>query len=534
MKQDDETLDPRESRRKTASSETEMVVLEVLFHPELARIGARAVLGASSDPALARALSIGRDQPLFVDETGHAGGLADPCVSRQQLALRWVPALARFAIEAPTSARRTVRALSALGEDLGALPLDAPPGAWVAIGDRIVLRLSVERAADSQSATGIVGSSRALADLRENCAAFARLDQAVLISGPVGAGKERAARAIHQLGPRAAAPFMALNCAAVTEGLAESELFGHVRGAFSGASASRTGIFEAAQGGTVLLDEVGELGLPVQAKLLRVLQERAVRPVGASEERAIDVRVVAATHRDLASDVAAGRFRADLLSRLSALRLAVPPLAEHREDIPLLFTRALARVAERTADLRLSALFRCATDDAPPLPMALYLELLRREYPHNVRELEALAARVAAAVLRGDALDASLVAAAHAERSEPLSEGGRPPADRIVAALGEHEHSIRRVARSFGVSHSTVDRWMRELGLPRARDLDAATIEQALAGSEGAVAAAARALCVSERGLVLRMRELGLAPHTCESIDTRRTSSRCPDRPARE
>ncbi|MCC6663030.1 MAG: sigma-54-dependent Fis family transcriptional regulator [Polyangiaceae bacterium] len=533
MQRDDETLDPRESRRKKASSGNDVVVLEVLFHPDLSRIGDRAVLGSASDPALACALSIGRDQPLFVDEAGHGRGLSDPCVSRQQIAVRWVPALGAFALEAPASARRAVRAFSPLGTDLGTAPLDAPSGAWLTIGDRIALRLSVERAGQGHLATGIVGSSRALADLRESCAAFARLEQAVLIWGPVGAGKERAARAIHLLGPRAGAPFVALNCAAVTEGLAESELFGHVRGAFSGATTPHTGIFEAAQGGTVLLDEVGELGLSAQAKLLRVLQEKAVRPVGAAHERPVDVRVLAATHRDLARDVAAGRFRADLLSRLSALRLTVPPLSEHREDIPLLFTRALATIAERTPDPRLSALFRCATDDAPPLPMALYLELLRREYPHNVRELEALAARVAAAVLCGDVPDASLVTA-RAERSEPLPQGGRPPADRIAAALGEHEHSIRRVAQTFGVSHSTVDRWMRELGLPRACDLDAATIEQALAASAGAVAAAARALSVSERGLVLRMRELGLTPHTCDSIDTSRTSSRCPDRPARE
>ncbi len=534
MKRDEETLDPRESRRKTASAGNDVVVLEVLFHPDLSRIGDRAVLGTAIDPALACALSIGRDQPLFADATGSASGLADPCVSRHQLLLRWVPALASFAIEAPASARRVVRAFSPLGEDLGTAPLDAPTGAWLTIGDRIALRLSVEPAGLGHLATGIVGSSRALADLRESCAAFARLDQAVLVSGPVGAGKERAARAIHLLGSRAAAPFVALNCAAVTEGLAESELFGHVRGAFSGASASRTGIFEAAQGGTVLLDEVGELGLPVQAKLLRVLQEKAVRPVGAAHERPVDVRVIAATHRDLASDVAAGRFRADLLSRLSALRLSVPPLAEHREDIPLLFTRALEQVAERTPDARLSALFRHATDDAPPLPMALYLELLRRDYPHNVRELEALAARVAAAVLRGEVPDTSVLAACDAGSSQPAADGERPNVDRMVKALAEHGHSLRRVAQSFGVSHSTVDRWMRELGLPRACDLDAATIEQALAASEGAVAAAARALSVSERGLVLRMRELGLTPQICDSIDTRRTSSRCPDKPARE
>ncbi len=216
MKRDEETLDPRESRRKTASAGNDVVVLEVLFHPDLSRIGDRAVLGTAIDPALACALSIGRDQPLFADATGSASGLADPCVSRHQLLLRWVPALASFAIEAPASARRVVRAFSPLGEDLGTAPLDAPTGAWLTIGDRIALRLSVEPAGLGHLATGIVGSSRALADLRESCAAFARLDQAVLVSGPVGAGKERAARAIHLLGSRAAAPFVALNCAALS------------------------------------------------------------------------------------------------------------------------------------------------------------------------------------------------------------------------------------------------------------------------------------------------------------------------------
>ncbi|MCC6897510.1 MAG: sigma 54-interacting transcriptional regulator [Polyangiaceae bacterium] len=505
-RRDDETLDPRERTRQERGLDDPVVAFELAFHPELGRIGSRFVAGSAADPALAQGVVVGRDAPLWDDPSGQPAPLSDPCISRAQIRVRWVGALSLFAIEVPDGAKRTVQVFGARGQPLGSAPADAPPGSFVAIGDRAVVRLTVEPRGTEPTGAGLLGSSALMHRLRGKCRALAALSEAVLITGPTGAGKERAARAIHQLERRAAGPFLAVNCAALPEALAESELFGHVRGAFSGAAEARPGVFEAANGGSVLLDEVGELTPALQAKLLRVLQERAVRPVGATRERPVDVRVLAATHRDLARDVAAGRFRQDLYSRLSSLVLDVPPLELHREDVPVLFTSALRRLTERADHAALSELFRPADDRPPPLPMALYLSLLGTPYPGNVRDLESLAARVAAAVLRGDPPELAI----EAEVATVEAGASRPSADELRAALRDHDHVLSRVATALGVSHSTVDRWMRELGLPRARDLETSRVREALARARGDVAAAAAELSVSERALVLRMRDLGV------------------------
>ncbi|QDF98195.1 two-component system response regulator GlrR [Azoarcus sp. DD4] len=194
---------------------------------------------------------------------------------------------------------------------------------------------------------GMLSRSSRMHALFDETRLVAASDASVLIRGESGTGKELLARAIHRSSARAAAPFIAVNCGAIPENLLESELFGHVRGAFTGAIANRSGLFQAANGGTLFLDEIGDMPLPLQVKLLRVLQERAVRPVGATRSQPIDVRILSATHRDLDAELAAGRFREDLYYRINVVTLSLPTLAERREDIPLLAEHFLRQQAER-------------------------------------------------------------------------------------------------------------------------------------------------------------------------------------------
>jgi two-component system response regulator AtoC len=224
---------------------------------------------------------------------------------------------------------------------------------------------------------GIVGASAAMQEVLRQLRKVAPQRVTVLLEGESGTGKELFARALHDLSPRASLPFVAVNCGAIPGELLESELFGHVRGAFTDAVRAKSGLVTEADGGTLFLDEIGELPLVVQVKLLRFLQEQEVRPVGDVRSRRVDVRVVAATSRDLARDVAAGRFRDDLLYRLDVVRLRLPALRERPEDVPALAAHFLARHAGLRPDLPGLAL----GDDAREA-------LLAHRWPGNVRELE--------------------------------------------------------------------------------------------------------------------------------------------------
>jgi len=260
----------------------------------------------------------------------------------------------------------------------------------------------------------LVGRSQAMRDLRTYLERAARTRSSVLITGESGTGKELVARALHYRGPRAAHPFVVVNCGALPEALMESELFGHERGAFTGAVRSEPGLFRAAAGGTLLLDEVGELPPGLQVKLLRALQERAVRPVGGPKEEPVDVRVIAATNRDLEQAVKAGEFREDLFYRLNVLRIHVPPLRERREDIPLLAEHLLSKHAVLAGrQVSLTAEARTA--------------LTRRAFPGNVRELENVIERAVALSL-GEELTLQdfepIQAAAAAPAAEELPADG--------------------------------------------------------------------------------------------------------------
>lgn len=230
--------------------------------------------------------------------------------------------------------------------------------------------------APEQGAGGMVGDSPALCKVREMVERVAPRDVSVLIEGETGTGKELVARAIHRASSRAKGPFVAINCAAVPNSLLESELFGHARGAFTDAKSSRDGLFVQASGGTIFLDEIGEMPLEMQAKLLRALQERTCRPVGSNAEVSFDTRIVSATHRDLEFEIENRRFREDLYYRINVVKIAIPPLRDRGNDVLLLAANFLQKAAERNRQEVLA------------LPPQVAASLLAYDWPGNVRELE--------------------------------------------------------------------------------------------------------------------------------------------------
>jgi len=250
-------------------------------------------------------------------------------------------------------------------------------------------------AATRNSLDNIVGASPSMEKLKQTIRTVASTQSTVLIYGESGTGKELVARAVHTCSPRAAEPFVSINCGAFPETLLESELFGYVKGAFTGANQNKRGLFEVADGGTIFLDEIGEMNVTMQVKLLRVLQERCVRPVGGSDEIAIDVRVIAATNRDLERQVAEGTFREDLYYRLSVIPVTAPPLRERQEDLPLLVNHFLRKYlpAARKNIVRVK-------------PESL-LALANYDWPGNVRQLENTIER-AVALETGDELHVEL------------------------------------------------------------------------------------------------------------------------------
>jgi two-component system response regulator HydG len=250
----------------------------------------------------------------------------------------------------------------------------------------------VRVAPDVEEPLGVVAKSPAMRKLVDLARRLARVDSTVLITGESGSGKERIARLVHEESTRVAGPFIAVNCGAITETLLESELFGHARGAFTGATQDRPGLFEAANMGTLLLDEVGEVSPGMQVKLLRALQEREIRRVGETKNRRVDVRILAATNRDLAEGVASGAFRQDLYYRLKVVELHVPPLRDRREDV-----LPLARVLLADSALRMK---RKISGLAPGAAE----QLLRYGWPGNVRELENAMER-AVALARGSRVE---------------------------------------------------------------------------------------------------------------------------------
>jgi transcriptional regulator with PAS, ATPase and Fis domain len=326
----------------------------------------------------------------------------------------------------------------------------------------------------------LLGTSRAMAPIFDLIDQAARSPIPVLIEGETGTGKELVARAIHRASARSSGPFVAINCAAIAENILESELFGHRRGAFTGATQDKKGLFEAANGGSIFLDEIGEMPLPMQPKLLRVLQEGEIAPVGETRARPVDVRVISATNRDLLSQTEDGSFRTDLYYRLAAFPIRIPPLRDRREDIPLIAERLLAAASHRHQK-RFSGL----TSQA--------LELLMRfDWPGNVRELQNELERGAAIAHDGEALGVMHLS----ERVRAGTGSSAPPTD---------------PGRSASGSAATTQTMEATGPLRNARAaFESKYITQVLAEQGGNVTRAARVLGLSRYALQKKIKEYGL------------------------
>jgi DNA-binding NtrC family response regulator len=302
-----------------------------------------------------------------------------------------------------------------------------------------------------------VGRSETMLHVFKTAARVAASNATVLILGESGTGKELVARALHHASPRAAGPFVPVDCGAIAEGVLESELFGHVRGAFTGAQGARRGLFEEAGGGTLFLDEIGDVGSGLQARLLRALQEGTIRRVGANESVPVDARVVAATNRDLEAAVESGQFREDLYYRLNVVTIRIPPLRERREDVPLLAEHFAAKHGRGEG----------ATVSAEAREI-----LLGYDWPGNVRELENVIARALAlnpsgVVVPADLPDRVRGASAEPERGLPLPPGVRPTLDELTRryaalVLAECGGNKTRAAELLGIDRKTLYRILGE------------------------------------------------------------------------
>lgn len=433
--------------------------LRLLYHVDLARIGS--VCEPDIPLAAGEWQVVGRKEPLFLTSVAgtRARALEDPMISRQQLRVRWLDDAGQFEIEPCPGAKRPLQVLDAGGQ---LAVLDSrqrfAPGACVAIGERVLCALEVAsyRSPDDDR-MGMVGESEVMWQLRDDIAEVASFAGSTLILGATGTGKELVAHAVHGRGDRARQPFLIVNCAALPEQLVESLLFGHVKGAFTGADSAREGQFRAADGGTLFLDELGEMPMSVQPKLLRTLEDGHVSPVGEHRRSKVDVRLIAATNREPRAEIRAGQLREDLYHRVARHVLRIPPLAARRSDIPELFVHLLGSVRAHHASL--DWLWERPKSWHRSIPMAFFATLMSRDYPGNVRELRNLAERTArrnltpgpfrAPELAEDSSDAAGPAPTAISSSDARAPVASPPDPELLAkaslALGLAQKTVAKL-----------------------------------------------------------------------------------------
>ena len=354
-----------------------------------------------------------------------------------------------------------VDALHAGADDFLTKPVE--PDVLIDRVAQLLERRPSARGSDAPVPGGMVGRSAAIRMVFDAIRLVAPTEATVLITGETGTGKELVSRSVHQLSERAKGPFIAVNCSALAEGILESELFGHLRGAFTGAHRDKAGLFQAADGGTIFLDEIGDITPAMQHRLLRVLQEKELKPVGSVESVGVDVRVIAATNRDLRAEVAAGRFREDLFYRLNVFRIELPPLRDRRSDVPLLVEHCLETLRKRNgANPRLS----CS-------PFAMRM-LQAYAWPGNIRELfaalQSAAIRAGSGRIEAQHLPEEVRASVRTGNGtgEERYRGYKSEDDEraaIIAALERSDGVRARAAELLGMGRTTLWRKLKQYGI---------------------------------------------------------------------
>ena len=512
------TLGARRPQKGQAGKPTRCIGLTIAHHSDLSRVGERILLdvGATVD--------VSRLEPHFsVPHGGEARPLGDPHVSRKPIRIH-ASSSGVLLERGPVGGQIEIDG-KPLGEALRLNGEELRRGVSLRLGEHVLL-LVHEHVIPARGrgeaiptvVAGLVAASAALDRVRSRIGRVAAHDIPVLLRGESGTGKELVAAAIHELSPRAGRPFVSVNLAAVPATTAAAALFGHVKGAFTGAGQASDGYFAAAEGGTLFLDEVAEAPEEVQIALLRALETGEVQPVGASQPRRVSVRLIAATDADLESRLDDGRFRLPLMMRLSGYELRLPPLSQRRDDIPRLLLHFV------TEELRRMGRETLLEDDDPPwLPLAVTQACLDHPWRGNVRELRNLARQMVIDWADADEVGLEAVsglvgavgptapAARAARRGDERFSVDELDEAEVLATLAQHDFRPGPAAEALGVARSTLYLFIdKSPTIRKASDLGEEEITEALARVDGDVAEAAKSLTVSTRGLRLRMKALGL------------------------
>jgi two-component system nitrogen regulation response regulator GlnG len=531
---DDQTLQGETLQRETypvrSSSHGTRAALTLLMHPRIERIGDVHVIEGSNAGDLTE---VSRLEPDFSSpRTGASMPIREAYTSRQPLIIRWNAS--GGAELSPTSA--------SCGLTLKGAPLSSPTtvnaaeierGVPLGLGPNVSALLHRTSTLGAHPQTyGLIGESDTVQRTRQQIERIADMPEKVLIRGETGTGKELIARAIHDASDRSSRPFLAINMANLQPGTAQSQMYGHARGAFSGADQKREGLFGAAQGGTLFLDEIGETREEVQQMLLRSLDGTgtsvSIEPVGESQPRRLDVRIVAATDADLEDAVDRGTFDQAILGRLQVGEIEIAPLRERLEDLGRLLVH-FAREVLPTTD-QAHRLDPKLSGGKPWLSPEDVARLVQYSWPGNVRELRNAARQIAIhsrgrpetslapslerRLQREVQADSDASKDTQAVSADGSSETTRRPADltktEVLDCLRSVDWSPETARKALGISKNSLYALMTQFEIPRAQDLDSETIESALGECKGDLGFAADGLQVSERGLKLRMKALGL------------------------